>query len=224
MRRRLFTPLLAVISLLTSCNNRPLRSDIAQFIASFSIVESRKNYQESGYERQDISIEKDGTIRVIETVDFNIKNLENIVYEYHYDKYQDSSLIESHYRHVVKENNQYFYIDDDEKVAKTSEEIISQHVTSFFYKTSYQELYYLGMYAGDYMNDIINDVQDYVSIDNENHVLIYDVTSDEKEESSGLTYEETWIIDMYGMTKSCNIHSTNGIVDMTTTILVYNVI
>ena len=89
MKRRIIALFLCAIPLLTSCRKTPsLRSDIAQFVASFSLNEARKTYLESGYERVDISYEQDKTIRAIETLDFNIKDLENISYSYSYKVYE----------------------------------------------------------------------------------------------------------------------------------------
>ena len=83
MNRRIIALPIVAISLLSSCSNVPdLRSDIAEFITSFSYDESTKVYLDCGYVREDISHEKTGeVITVEESISINVKNKDNLVYD-----------------------------------------------------------------------------------------------------------------------------------------------
>ena len=225
MRRRSFTPLFAVISLLTSCGSRPIRSDIIQFIASFSITESRAQYKEAGYETNIVSTDENMVTRVTETLDFNIKDLDNISFEHRYTRYDNDVLSDtSYYKHVVKKEGQYYFVDNDVETSITSEQIISQYVTIFFYKSNFQEIYQYGMYMGDTLKTVMSDIQDYVTVDFDHNTLTYDIPMGVKKDAEGYDFEEILVVDNIGMLKSCYIKQTNTIVEMETNTIVYNVI
>ena len=224
MKRRFFTPLLVVISLLTSCNDRTLRSDIKEFIASFSISEARSHYLESGYVEEITSVNQTTTTRVREEFNFNIKDLENITYSHTYVRYDNDELIESHDRRVIKKEEQYYLVYDEQESEITSQNIISLYITMFFYRSSLEEYYSIGMYIGDTIKTIIYDMQDFVTIDNEANTFTYDIPFGVQKDQAGYDFEEILVVDQYGMVKSCNIRQTNTIVELTKSITVYNVV
>ena len=95
MNRRLLILPLVAISLLSSCSKVPdLRSDIAEFITSFSYDSARKNYLEAHYTRVDISHESNGDVLTINTeMSFNMIDMDNLTYEYRYKKSNQSQDI-----------------------------------------------------------------------------------------------------------------------------------
>lgn len=225
MKRSIIVLPLVMISLLTGCrDNRHLRSDIKQFIASFSLNEARKIYLDAGYTRTDVSEENDQIITNIESISFNIKDLENISYDYEVKRYVDGELDEEHSRHnyVIKDMGEYYYSNGTTSPRITAERIINNYVTTFFYRDEVQGVHSNGMYSGDTIKNLIYDLQKYVTIDQENELFIYDVPWGDKKDAKGYDFEEHWVVNKLGMTDSCYIKQTNGIVSMETTISVYN--
>lgn len=79
MKRRYIALLIPTISLLTSCMKSPLRSDIIEFIASFSIELAMQNYTHATYTREDISIENDVTSIIVKEMTIN---RDDLAYDY----------------------------------------------------------------------------------------------------------------------------------------------
>ena len=82
MKRRNIAILIPVISLLTSCAKNNLRSDIIEFIASFSIDLALENYPEASYHREDISIENNITSKIITEMSMSRLNDDNLAYDF----------------------------------------------------------------------------------------------------------------------------------------------
>ena len=225
MKRRIIVLPLVMISLLTGCRkNQTLRSDIRQFIASFSLNEARKTYLDAGYTRTDISRENDKIIKNIETLTFNIKDLQNIAYEYDVKYYENDVLdtSKSRNKHVYIQDGQYYLDDNGQSSSITTERIVNNYVTTFFYRQEVESIHSLGMYLGDTIKEIIYDMQKYVTIDFEANTFTYDMPWGVKKDAEGYDFEELLVVDNLGMTKSCYIKQSNGIVEMETTISVYN--
>ena len=222
MKRRIIALSLTAICLLTSCKKVPsLRSDIAKFVASFSLNEARKVYLESGYYRQDISYEKEKTVRAYKSLVFNIKDLANISYSYSYRIYDDTVLRTESWCYVEKENDHYLvYETDKQTVAKTAEEVVKQYVSNFFFTASLEDVHQGGMYVGDTLLSVINEIQDCVTIDEENKLLVYDKPSTIKD--TPLEFDQHMVVDELGMLVSSEANSTNGDVTMKTIITVFN--
>ena len=222
MKRRIIALFLCAIPLLTSCQKTPsLRSDIAQFVASFSLNEARKTYLESGYERVDISYEQDKIVTAIKKLDFNIKDLENITYSYSYKVYDDDTLRRENYCYVEKENDHYLvYESDKQTVSRNAEEVVKQYVSNFFFTTSIEEVHSGAMYMGDTRLSVLPSIQDCVTIDEINKLLVYNKPSTIKD--TPLEFEQYMVVDEFGMLISDERHLTNGNVDMDIIISVYN--
>ena len=214
-----------MISLLTGCREtRTLRSDIKKFIASFSLNEARKIYLDAGYERTDVSRENNQIIKNIETISFNIKDLENLAYDYQVLRYVDDVLDEDNCVHsyVYKELGEYYYTNGTSSTRVSAERIVNNYVSTFFYRNEVEGVHSNGMYSGDTIKNLIYDLQKYVTIDEENELFIYDIPWGEKKDAEGYNFEEYWVVNKLGMTESCYIRQSNGIVEMETTISVYN--
>ena len=227
MRRRIIAPILVIISLLTGCrNNIELRSDIKKFIASFSVSQARRVYLEAGYTRTDISLESAGEVKVIETMDFNIKDLESISFDFKYQRFLNNEIQHETHRFTTLDEGVYTLHKVTDEVETTSEisssNLIKNYITNFFYVNEIEEIHSLGMYVGDTLKEILPNIQKYVTVDFDENTLTYDIPWGAKKDAKGLDFEEVLVVDNLGMTQSCYIHSSNGIVDMTTNILVYN--
>ena len=229
MRRRIIAPLFVIISLLTGCrNNIELRSDIKKFIASFSVTQARKVYLEAGYTRTDISLEAAGEVKVIESMDFNIKDQNNISFDFKYERFLDDEIQHSTRRYVTLDEGVYTLhkITDGDEITSTisANNIIKNHITNFFYTNEIEEIHSLGMYIGDTLKEILPNIQKYVTVDFDENTLTYNIPWGVKKDADGLDFEEILVVDNLGMTQSMYLHASNGIAEQTSTISVYNII
>lgn len=228
MKRKIFVPLLATISLLSSCGGiRPLRSDIKEFIASFSVDKAQKNYLESSYTRIDLYHEPTGEIKTILTVSFNIKDQENATYEYSYSKYVDDVIEESSIRHttIAKVDDDYLLIEDDRESVITYDSMVQNYVRHFFYREDVADVHSYGMYMGDILYESLPTIQDYVTVDFDKNTLTYDIPFGVKKNEEGYDFEELLIVNNLGMLVSFNskIKSGNGIVTVESSCIVTNI-
>lgn len=228
MKRRIFALTLTAISLLSSCSNVPeLRSDIAEFITSFSYAEARKKYQEARYIRKDISHEASGEIITIEEEMYiNVKDENNLGYDFKYKKFTATQVIEEKHNYVEKngENYLYHYTGGDSPVTRTAEEIKYPLISGFFYKQEFESIHTLGMYVGDHLLEVLPYIQEYVTINNTDKTLTYDIPLDAPKDAKDYNFEELLVVDELGMTMSCDIYQTNGITSLKTSISVTNYI
>ena len=198
MKRRFITILIPVISLLTSCMRNELRSDIIQFIASLSIDLAVQNYPEAGYKRVDISEESGVISKVITEMSMSRKNDDNLAYDFSKITMEGEEVKSSLHRYVEKNNEKYFYISEDGKIEKTSEQIKTLTL-DFFYTSSTEGIYTGGMFLGDAFREILPDIQDNVTIDSENKLLVYSYVNEMTDENTKVTITQTVSLDEYGM-------------------------
>lgn len=228
MKRRIFVLPLVTISLLTSCSKTPdLRSDIAEFITSFSYTEARKKYLEARYIRKDISHEASGEIITIEEEMYiNIKDENDLKYDFKKKKFTATEVFEEKHNYVIKNGDHYlyYYTGADNPATRTPEEVKYPLISGFFYKQQFEEIHTSGMYVGDYLLETLPYIQDYVTINNADKTLTYDIPLDVPKDAKDYNFEEVLVVDELGMTMSCDIYQTNGITSLKTSILVTNYI
>lgn len=225
MTRRIFVLPLVAISLLCSCSNVPdLRSDIAEFITSFSYDESRKVYLDCSYTRVDVSHEQTGNIiTVSQEMSISVKDPENLVYDYLYQKEEDGIVLETKHHYVQKEDDHYLYYCGETTPQNMSPlQVKTELITKFFFKDEIEGIHLHGMYLGDSLLDTLPYIQSYVTIDKEKETLTYDMPIGVEKDAKGYDFSELLIVDKYGMTLSCDIYQTNGITALETTIRVTN--
>jgi len=202
-KKPLFT-LASVIVLLTSCgNSRPLRSDIQKFIASFSLRKSMEEYQEVDYEEHWSGYKNKVYENKNIDLSFNIKDQDNPSYFFHETYYIDNVLQTEITRQIVKENEQLFYIENEEKTPCTYAKC-QELVTKFFYTTEAASgLYHSGgMYYGDYLTEMARDLQDLIVIDQEKSLLIFDRHYEIESEDNHETLTHKYSVDELGMLQS----------------------
>ena len=225
MKRRIFVLPLVAISLLTSCSKIPdLRSDIAKFITSFSDDEARKVYLEAGYTRTDVSHEKSGEIITVgQQMSINVKDEENLVYDYRYEKTSSLGGTETKHYYIEKEEDYYmYYATGSQPQRKSAYEVKVELISKFFYEQEFEGTHVRGMYLGDYMLEVLPYIQNHVTIDEDKEELIYDMPLGEEKDAKGYEFSELLIVDKLGMTVSCDIYQTNGLTSLETTLRVYN--
>ena len=198
MKRRFITILIPVISLLTSCARNNLRSDIIDFIASFSVDLAVEHYPSASYKRVDISVENGVTSKVITEMSMSRENDDNLAYDFTKTEMEGEEIKSSLHRYVEKNNEKYFYISEDGKIEKTSEQIKTLTL-DFFYTSSTEGIYTGGMFLGDAFREILPDIQDNVTIDSENKLLVYSYVNEMTDENTKVTITQTISLDEYGM-------------------------
>ena len=198
MKRRFITILIPVISLLTSCARNNLRSDIIDFIASFSVDLAMEHYPVGSYKRVDISIENNVTSKVVTEMSMSRVNDDNLAYDFSKITYEGEVEKSNIHRYIEKNNEKYFYVSEDGKVEKNIEQVKALTL-EFFYTSSTEGIYTGGMFMGDAFREILPDIQDNVTIDSENKLLVYSYTKVMTDENKQVTIEQTVSLDEYGM-------------------------
>lgn len=229
MKRKIFVPLTVTISLLASCGGtRPLRSDIKQFIASFSIKEARNTYLESSYLRTDLYHEPEQEIRTELSVSFNIKDKENATYEYYFKKYIDEELDEknSHLTKIQKGESGYVVNKDGVESVIDYEQVEQNYVRHFFYRSNVADVHSIGMYMGDVLIEALPGIQDYVTTDFDNELLTYDIPFGVKKDVQGYDFSEVLVVNSIGMLVSFDnkIKSSTGAITVESHLEVTNII
>ena len=198
------------ISLLTSCTQqRHLRSDIKEFIASFSLASAHEVYKECSFVRVDTETIGSTVVEVTATKSINVKDPNNLVYDYTEITTENGEVKQSLHNYLEKNDENYFYVSGGTKVQKTPAEAL-EITNSFFYTSSSEGIYIGGMYAGDTMLDIIFDIQDNVTIDSENKLLVYSYEKVMKEGNVTVTINQDYKVNNLGMVVSNYIHKESS--------------
>ena len=198
MKRRYIALIIPTISLLTSCLKSELRSDIVNFIASFSIDLAIENYPAAKYTREDISIENNVTSKIKTEMSISRKDIDNLTYDYQEITYENEVEKKSIHRYIEKREEKYFYINESGAVEKNKEEI-NDLLNNFFYTSSTEGIYTGGMFMGDAFREILPDIQDLVTIDSENKLLVYSYVNLMQEENKEVEISQSVTLDQYGM-------------------------
>ena len=210
MNRRFITIIIPVISLLSACAKNSLRSDIQEFIASFSIDSAVTNYHSAMYTREDISTENNITSKVVITMSINRQNQEDLAYDYTKITYEDNVEKSNVHRYVVKNNEKYFYVTEDDSSERTKEQV-NDLIDNFFYTSSKEGIYTGGMFMGDAFREIIPDIQDLVTIDSENKLLVYSYVNVMRDEEKEVTITQSVTLDQYGMLVKEDMQKTSDL-------------
>ena len=198
MRRRFIALIIPAISLLGSCAKNNLRSDIVKFIASFSIDLAIQNYPSGSYIREDISSTNGATSKEVTSLKMSRENNENLAYDYSKITYEGEEVKSSIHKYVLKEEEKYFLLEGEQKIEKAPEQV-KVLALEFFYTSSTEGIYTGGMFMGDAFREILPDIQDNVTIDSENKLVVYSYVNKMKEENNEVTITQKMILDEYGM-------------------------
>ena len=188
------------MTLLTSCNKKELRSDIAEFIASFSVEEAVESYKKTEMNKTQ-TVLKDGEKTVtIETIDFDVTDPYNPQYHRHSDKYVNEVKTESIDQYFKHENDDYFVIINDVEY-KYDLEKCHDLIRQFFYKAVYLDGTYHepGYYYGDMIKASALDYQNYISIDEEKQELTFSNCQNQIQNGEDVRRCSTFRVDALGM-------------------------
>ena len=207
MKRRYIALLIPTISLLTSCMKSPLRSDIIEFIASFSIELAMQNYTHATYTREDISIENDVTSIIVKEMTIN---RDDLAYDYIEKTHEEDKETSSVHRYIEKREEKYFYITESEETERSKEQV-NDLINNFFYTSSKEGIYTGGMFIGDAFREILPDIQDLVTIDSENKLLVYSYVNTMKDDNKEVVITQTVTLDEYGMLVKEDLEKTSDL-------------
>ena len=132
MKLRKLTPLIGAVLLLSSCGNT-LRSDIKEFVASFSLSESMLAYKHAGYTSVKVSV-IDGT-KTEENIElsFNTLDEENIQYSFTKTTKINDGEENIFEKFLTKNEGQYFLNETNKNPVEYSLSDINLLIQDFFF-------------------------------------------------------------------------------------------
>ena len=210
------------VSLLLSCTGRKLRSDIAEFIASFSLTDSVQAYLEAGYTSIKIEVIDEEETKTVEDFSFNVRDIENPIYSYDTKIYKNGTLSSSVNEHIEIENSKYYLVKNEVKEEYSLEQC-HLLVQNFFYKEVMLDGSYhvQGMYYGDYVQQSAEYYQDYITINIEEDLYIYEVDRNSVVEDKEVKMYEKYSVNKLGMLNTLQSEMVNGANSIKQNITVY---
>ena len=200
-RRTIASIFILAMTLLSSCNKKEIRSDIAEFIASFSVESAVEAYKK---------VEMTKTIKVdnlgdktytLETINFDVSDPYNPIYHDHSETYKNDVLSETNDTYFKIENEEYFIVINKVEYEYTLEKC-HDIIRLFFYKRvildgTYHEP---GYYYGDMIKGSIYEYQKYMEINSENNTLKFNYCYNQRAGTGeNVKRCSTFIVDDLGM-------------------------
>lgn len=197
--RKIVTSLFMVL-LLSSCA-KELRSDIKEFVASFSLSESMSTYKHAGYTSVKIS-EVDG-VKTEENISltFNTLDEENLSYSFTKKTKINDGEENIFEKFLTKNDGKYFLNETDKEPVEYSIDQINLLVQEFFYKNvMYEGTYHCnGMYYGDLILETIQELQGFVEINQEKEWYIFSHKTSGKVDGKDSSVEQYYSVNKLGM-------------------------
>lgn len=197
--RKIVTSLFMVL-LLSSCA-KELRSDIKEFVASFSLSQSMSTYKHAGYTSVKIS-EVDG-VKTEENISlsFNTLDEENLTYNFTKKTKINDGEENIFQKFLTRNEGRYFLNETDKEPVEYSVDQINLLVQEFFYKNvMYEGTYHCnGMYYGDLILETIQELQGFVEIDQEKQWYIFSHKTSGKVDGKDSSVEQYYSVNKLGM-------------------------
>ena len=189
-----------MVLLLSSCA-KELRSDIKEFVASFSLSESMSTYKHAGYTSVKIS-EVDG-VKTEENISlsFNTLDEENLTYSFTKKTKINDGEENIFQKFLTKNDGKYFLNETDKEPVEYSISQINLLVQEFFYKNvMYEGTYHCnGMYYGDLILETIQELQGFVEINQEKEWYIFSHKTSGKVDGKDSSVEQYYSVNKLGM-------------------------
>ena len=211
--RKLFV-VISTVSLLASCSQNNLRSDIAEFIASFSLEDSIKAYLEAGYIETKIATENDTVTKTVLKFDFNVKDALHPQYKKVTSTFINENLENKKLEEIKEENEKFYFYKTGEETSLYSLEQVHSLVEKFFYqKVELETIHLYGMYYGDYIKQSVTTLQSLVTIDTERDLYCYAASRTYLNDKNIKVFEEqSYEVNRLGMlTKNDLVRSTDSL-------------
>ena len=193
--------ILPLLSLLSSCvSSIPLRSDISDFIASFSLESSLNTYVNAGYRRhKKVFVENVKTEEFIE-MSFNISDVNHPTYSYEHKTYKDDVLESTVNRNLVYKNEKIFYVTEDGETEYSLSDCRKLINTYFYTQTSMDGLYHSGAwYYGDFLTEMARELQNFITINSDKTQLIFERNRTGTENGYNATTSQKYNVNTLGM-------------------------
>ena len=167
-------PTLCLTLLLVGCvDTSPLRSDIEEFVASFSLEEAMSTYLDMGYEKTKTTNKEDVTVEV-ENMDIRCSDMTTFSYDFTKVTTVNGVKQKEEYSRIETIENRY-YLTTDQNPDKTEipSSKCAEYIEDFFYgEVLYDRYHQKGMYYGDIVLDNARRWTDFITIDQEKDLLV----------------------------------------------------
>lgn len=189
------------VPLLNACSKVNIRSDIKDFVASFSLVDSIATYKEAGY----VSVThtfKNNTLTVENiTLNFNIKDIDNPLYEYTKSTKVGDEEEKISRKFLEKVDEKIYFVEDESRKEILSEQEIIDIIQPFFFASYDAESRYHseGMYYGDLVLATVKDLQGYVTISEDKSLYEFDYSITQKVDAGDYTVHTYYSVNKLGM-------------------------
>ena len=212
MKLRFFASSLLVMSLLSSCGQKELRSDIKDFVASFSLSESMSSYKHAGYTNQKVTFIDGVKTEENTTLNFSILDEENASYNFTKKTKINDGEEEVYVKYLTKIENKYFIYETSIDPVECSIETLKLLIQDFFYtKVMYEGSYHCnGMYYGDLILETVRELQEFVTIDANNSLYEFYHYTTGKVEGKDSKVEQYYSVNKLGMLVKNISKQSNG--------------
>lgn len=225
MKARKILTALVTLPILASCSNNSLRSDIKDFIASFSLDESIKAYLEAGYIETKVAVDSIGETKTITNFTFNVKDATHPKYKKVISTYFNNELSEEISEEIIEENNAFYFVKTGQENVIYSLGQVHSLVEQYFYKEIQLETIHLyGMYYGDYIKQIVTTLQSLVTIDQEKELYCYSAERSFLNDKNIKVYEkQDYQVNALGMLVNNDLIRSTDSLTVTTHIETYKI-
>lgn len=229
MKRRLLFPILITTALLTSCN-RNIRSELSNYIASFSLQESMSTYLESGFTITTVEIKDEIKTTWVDETKFNKKDADNLFYQHIFTTYDsEDNVVKLEMTTYQKNGDKYYKIDSDLDGTKSETEASSGTINSLIEKFFYEDaqldgiVHLKGLYYGDYIKQIIPNYQNLYTV-NEDGLLQFEASQkDVNKYGNDYTIHQKYEVNKIGMLERNYLERSTENLTVYKTIDVYKV-
>lgn len=168
--------LLLPLTLIASCSQAELRSDIKEFISGFSLSESMELYKKAGYHSTLESVVSGEKKNEYDEVDFDIRSDANISYTHTLTTYINEELSSSESETIVTDNGKYIHTRNGVSDEYTTSDC-SKLIRTYFYRSEPVEGFHdYAMYYGDYISGVALRLQSAMTVDKDNNTLTLEYT------------------------------------------------
>lgn len=201
MKRRKIVIYLITVPLLNACSKVNIRSDIKDFVASFSLTDSIATYKEAGYTSVTYTFKNNTLTTKFVELYFNIKDISKPVYSYTEKTKigEEDEKISKKYLELI--DNKIYFVEDESRREILTELGIYEIIEPFFFK-SYDpsdKYHSEGMYYGDLVLKTVRDLQGYVTINEEKSLYIFDYSITQKVDAGDYKVSTYYSVNKLGM-------------------------
>lgn len=219
-----FLSLLTSLVLLASCSNTPLREDIKEFVSTFSLTDSVKAYKVAGYRQEERKVRTDTVSDIITELSFDVSDVTTPIYHKNVKSYVNEELKkeEDEYIEIIEDK---YYFHSNETTTEYSLEQCHALVEDFFYtQEEVDGTYHLrGHYYGDYILQTCQSFQNFVTIDDEQELYIFEAEQIKKADSGeNVNVHQKYEVNKLGMLVTNNVEMISNSLSYYITINVFN--